>query len=266
MLTKLLKISLPVLFSLLLFVLFIFPLSVKAQPPEGKVPENAIVVEPVNGITVGPGKKLWVFAFPAKGGKPGPPDGKGKGGGGETECPAPCVDDDTNPGLSLLGFKIPNGGLDVNINDSSIPIGGDVTGAIVNSFTTWNNASALGLSVNPSGGANGPAEDGNHTVGWVRIVPRNVLAATWVWTVNGEVENVDIFFNLFQKWEILNGCGGSKFDVEAICTHEAGHLIGLGHFSDDCKMATMYPSASKGEIKKRSLTVGDETGAGLVTP
>ncbi len=71
---------------------------------------------------------------------------------------------------------------------------------------------------------------------------------------------------MFHKWEVLGGCGGSKFDVEAICTHEAGHLIGLGHVSDDCKMATMYPSASKGEIKKRSLTEGDEAGAIAVTP
>jgi hypothetical protein len=137
----------------------------------------------------------------------------------------------------------------------------------MNSFTTWNNANAaFGLIVNPSSGANGPADDGNHTVGWVRIVPRNTLAATWVWTVNDIVTDVDIFFNLFHKWEVLEGCGGSRFDVEAICTHEAGHLIGLGHFSDDCKMATMYPSAPKGELKKRTLTEGDEAGAIAVTP
>lgn len=262
MLTKLLKISLPVLFSLLLFVLFIFPSSVKAQPPEGKVPENAIVVEPVNGITVGPGRKLWVFTFPARGGKKGPPD---RGGDGPV-CPAPCVDGDLeSDDHSLLGFKTP-GSLAVNINSSSFPSGVDATGAIVNSFTTWNNAnSALGLSVNPSGGAKGPAADGNHTVGWVRIVPKNILAATWIWTVDNIVTDVDIFFNLFHKWEIIE-CGDSEFDVEAICTHEVGHLIGLGHFSDDCKMATMYPSAPKGEIKKRSLTLGDIAGAVLVTP
>lgn len=66
---------------------------------------------------------------------------------------------------------------------------------------------------------------------------------------------------MFHKWEVLGGCGGSKFDVEAICTHEAGHLIGLGHLSDDCKTATMYHSASKGEIKKQTLTEGDRDGA-----
>jgi len=252
--------------SVFIFSFLILTLSAQAQRggPEGVPPENVIRVEPVNGITVGSGKKLWVFAFPARGGNPGPPDG----GGDETECPAPCDDDnDTNTSFSLLGFEIPNGGLNVNINDSSIPIGGDVTGAIGSSFATWNSANAaFGLSVNPSSGANGPAEDGNNTVGWVRIVPKNVLAATWVWTVDDIVTDVDIFFNLFHKWEVLGGCGGSKFDVEGICTHEAGHLIGLGHFSDDCKMATMYPSAPKGEIKKRTLTSGDINGAIAVTP
>ncbi len=266
MLTKLLKISLPVLFSLFLFVLFIFPLSVKAKPPEGKVPKNAIVVKPVNGITVGPGKKLWVFAFPARGGKPGPPGGGGGSGG--TDCSALCDDFDTNSEFSSLGFTIP-AGLGVNINSDSIPIGGDVTGAIASSFTTWNTANgALGLSVTSSGGADGPAEDDIHTVGWVRIVPKRVLAATWVWTQDNVVTEVDIFFNLFHEWDVLEEgeCGGSKFDVEAICTHEAGHLIGLGHVSDDCKMATMYPSAPKGETKKRSLTDGDSNGAIDRTP
>ncbi len=266
MLTKLLKISLPVLFSLFLFVLFIFPFSVKAQPPEGKVPKNAIVVKPVNGITVGPGKKLWVFAFPARGGKPGPPGGGG--GSDETECPAPCEDVDLNPDFSLLGFKIPSTGLTVNINNSSIPINAiNAINAIEDSLATWNDASPLGLSVNPFvDGANGPDDDGNHTVGWVRIVPKRTLAATWVWTVDDIVTDVDIFFNLFHKWDVLGGCGGSKFDVEAICTHEVGHLIGLGHVSDNCKTATMYPSASKGEIKKQSLTEGDKDGAIEVTP
>ncbi len=260
MLTKLLKISLPVLFSLFLFI---FPFSVKAQPPEGKVPKNAIVVEPVNGITVGPGKKLWVFAFPAKGGNPGRPGGGGEGE--DTGCPATCVDVDLNPDFNLLdpGFKIPRG-LEVKINDGSIPIDAiSAINAIERSFATWNGVKnpSLGLTVIPNDGANGPDDDGKHTVGWVRIVPRNVLAATWVWATGGTVTDVDIFFNLFHKWEVLGGCGGSKFDVEAICTHEAGHLIGLGHLSDDCKTATMYPSASKGEIKKQTLTEGDRDGA-----
>lgn len=271
MLTKWLKISLPVLFSLFLFVLFIFPISVQAKPPEGKVPENVIAVEPVNGINVGPGKKLWVFAFPARGGKPGPPDGRG--GSDDTECSGPCIEDSDTLGFNTLGFTIPSTGLeDININDSSIPIEPNIAiNAIESSFGTWNKANKkLDLIVNAFGGANGPDDDGNHTVGWVRIVPKNTLAATWVWTrkENGKdvVDDVDIFFNLFHKWEDLAGCGGSKFDIEGICTHEVGHLIGLGHFSDSCKKVTMYPSAPKGEIIKRKLTQGDINGAGAVTP
>ncbi len=67
--------------------------------------------------------------------------------------------------------------------------------AIERSFATWNGVKnpPLGLTVIPNDGANGPDDDGIHTVGWVRTVPRNVLAATWVWATGGTVTDVDIF-------------------------------------------------------------------------
>lgn len=60
--------------------------------------------------------------------------------------------------------------------------------AIERSFATWNGVKnpPLGLTVIPN-------DDGIHTVGWVRTVPRNVLAATWVWATGGTVTDVDIF-------------------------------------------------------------------------
>lgn len=224
-----------------------------APPVDGP----AIQVQPVNGVTVGPGRKLWVFVFPARG-KGGPPQ----------PATDPCLDGDQS-GKAFLGFELPAGGLTFNITAGSIPsnISPDAITAIHNSFGTWQTAVGKTLfATNDTGGAGGPAADGNNTVGWVRIVPKNVLAATWVWTttVNGvdTVTDADIFYNLFQPWGIFSACNAQDvFEVQNIGTHEVGHVIGLAHVKDAQAMATMYPSAPAGEVKKQTLTTGDRDGA-----
>lgn len=226
--------------------------------PKGVPPENVIKAEPVHGITVGPGKRLWVFVFPARVKKP------------PTTCPADlCTDGDQNK-KALLGFTLPPTGLTFNINDASIPIDKlAATSAIEGSFTTWETAvvNASLFTVNPTGGKSSPAEDGNNTVGWVNIVPTGTLAAAWIWTTNGIVTDADIFYNLFHKWGVLPSCNAEGvFDVGNVCTHEVGHVVGLAHVKDDCAMATMFPSASKGETKKQTLTTGDINGASAVAP
>ena len=50
------------------------------------------------------------------------------------------------------------------------------------------------------------------------------------------------------------------YDFENIGTHEIGHAAGMGHASTTCPEETMYPYASKGEIVKRDLHVGDIAG------
>ena len=45
--------------------------------------------------------------------------------------------------------------------------------------------------------------------------------------------------------------------MQNVGTHEVGHVIGLAHVQDKDAMATMYPSAGKGEVKKQTLTPGD---------
>lgn len=246
----------------LLVILFIFalvPLAANAQGPEGIPPENVIRAEPVHGVTIGPGKKLWVFVFPERGkGKPGP---------------APDCTDGDQALYALLGFKLPPTLVPFNINYGSIPIDKNAAvTAITNSFTTWGNAVGKSLfAVNSTGGASGPAADGNNTVGWVGIVPTYVLAGAWIWTtdINGveTVTDADIFYNLFSKWGVFSVCNAqSKFEVQNVGTHEVGHVVGLGHVSDPGAMATMYPSAPKGEVKKQTLTTGDINGAIAVTP
>ncbi len=240
------------------------PLAAHGAPPEGVPPADvpAIEVAPVHGVTIGPGRKLWVFVFPER--------GKGKGPPPKEDSPSACDDLDQS-NYAPLGFYL-RGPVTFNIKDGSIPINTTAADtAIRDSFFAWE--SAVGIpredlfKIISTGGAVGPAADEKNTVGWVRIVPRNVLAAAWIWTETGPdgveyVTDADIFYNLFQKWGVFSTCNGQdRFEVQNIGTHEVGHVIGLAHFKDTAAMATMYPSAAKGEVKKQTLTLGDKDGA-----
>lgn len=232
--------------------------------PEAGSPQGPpiIAVQPVTGVTVGPGRKLWVFVHPV------PERGKPQA---TTNCTS---DGDSQTAPEFLGFVLPSS-ISFKINATSIPIDkGHATGAITNSFMNWEaqTGKAFFGTISDQGGASGPAADGNNTVGWARLVPRNTLAATWVWTetIDGVdyVTDADIFYNVSHGWGVFDTCTSTetRFEVENVGTHEVGHVIGLAHVRDAEAMATMYPSASRGEVKKKTLTATDIAGATVLAP
>ena len=221
---------------------------------------GGVPAESVQAKAVGHGLKLWVFVHYAKGGKPGPP-----GGGGSVNCT------DTN---SQTGFATPfafasTSGLTFHVNNTTIPSGlsqTDVDSALTNpAAAAWNGVSGIPssyLKVATDGSETVPAQDGTSTIGWVRLVPKNVLAATWTWTnaTTNRVVEADIFYNNTQPWAVFSSCPSSptsNFDVADIGTHEMGHALGLSHYSDSEAQATLYPSAPRDEVRKTTLTAGD---------
>lgn len=195
--------------------------------------------------------RLWVFVY----------QGKPTGGTSSAYCT------DGNQSTTVPSFATANpAGLTFNINQGSIPI--DKTSAIAaihGAFSTWD---AVGngqtyFTLNDTGGAARPAADGNNTIGWARIVPKNTLAATWVWVdpATNKVAETDMFFNTLWSWGVYTTCNAqSRIEVGDIGTHEAGHTVGLDHLKDANAYATMYPSAPAGEVRKRTLTPGDANG------
>ncbi len=229
-------------------------------PPPGQ--DEAVKAEPVRGKPVkvnGKDLSLYVFVYPERA-------GKGKKPPKEDSGPSPYCDDG-GQGVTVPKFADANsGGLTFNINPGSIP--GDkaaAIGAIDAAFNAWDSVSTASVyfTVNDTGGASRPAFDGNNTVGWVKIVPRSVLAGAWVWVDNttGKVVQADVFYNAFHKWAAFTVCDDQdRYEVGNVGTHEFGHVVGLDHLSDTEAYATMYPSAAKGEIRKQTLTDGDKSG------
>jgi hypothetical protein len=221
---------------------------------------GGITAKPVNGKAVGHGLKLWVHVFYAKGGNPGPPPGHG-GGGGSVDCT-----DDNQSGYATPFAQ--SGAITLAANQATFPSylsGSNIQNALSSSAATWDGAVSGPnlLSVNFTGTATGPSQDGLSELGWVRIVPKNVLAATWTWTnSNNQIVEADLFFNTSWTWDTFTSCPTSPtghFDVADIATHEMGHVLGLNHFSDTGAQATMYPSAPADETRKTTLTDGDKT-------
>jgi hypothetical protein len=95
----------------------------------------------------------------------------------------------------------------------------------------------------------------------------NAIALTLLWyeKKQGEILDVDMDLNLgagqFADCEKVACRTGEMVDLQNTITHEAGHLLGLGHTS--VSGATMQPQAIGGvtaEISKRSLAQDDIDG------
>lgn len=95
-------------------------------------------------------------------------------------------------------------------------------------------------------------------------------AVTTVWhrRSTGEILDADIEINERRgPYGICpdEGCGGDRtVDLENVLTHELGHYLGLAH--SDVVDATMFASASAGEVHKRDLDLDDIEGICEIYP
>jgi hypothetical protein len=230
----------------------------------------SLEVKPVFRMPTGRNSEhLTVFVYYEKGGKGG---GGGKkppkdDGGGEQ-----CSDPNTNEAYSLIGPRWSAANISVAYQSAFEPevVVGLAFGAIDNAFSAWEAAVLNSSFVNFAEDSQAPLppeRDGTNVVGWRQLVGRDarrVLAATYIWDDgNGSILEADILYNTTHEWAVNT----------AIAVHEIGHFIGLDHVNDDGVSgngdetnATMAPTAAKGELKKQTLTPGDISGAGVVSP
>jgi hypothetical protein len=157
--------------------------------------------------------------------------------------------------------------------------------AVERGFDTWQAVPTASVSFEFGGFVGGRPldQDGANVIGFsARPDLERTLASTsfLVDTRNGEILEADIFFNSSFQWSVAPGGEAGRFDVQSIATHEAGHLLGLGHSSLGetearptggrrliASAAVMFPIAfNAGNIVDRDLAADDIAGVSDIYP
>ncbi|MFJ4295707.1 hypothetical protein [Curtobacterium sp. NPDC089689] len=103
------------------------------------------------------------------------------------------------------------------------------------------------------------ASSGSSVTGWGAL-PARTLGVTCVWyDQNGVVKEADQRYSTKYAWSSTASCSGSRYDVQAVATHEWGHLYGLGHVASGTGQV-MEKSEGPCALGSRTLGLGDMTG------
>ena len=100
---------------------------------------------------------------------------------------------------------------------------------------------------------------------WTHVGGADTLSlATLTFRANtGEVLDVDLEVNGTVPWA-FDAPEAHQYDLEAVLTHEVGHMLGLAH--SPVLDATMNPTYTPGSVEQRTLTSDDEAGICTVYP
>jgi hypothetical protein len=158
-----------------------------------------------------------------------------------------------------------------SLNRSTVPPGlaGSVDSVLNQSSNTWGGLFSQG----PDTSARRARFDGVNVILWKRL-GRRTLGRTSVWfsRATGELLEVDTVFNKRVPWAIFNSspeCQSSPdaYDFQNVATHEFGHWVGLDDLFDSLdRDQTMYAFSAGGEVKKRTLGLGDIRGKNALLP
>lgn len=158
-----------------------------------------------------------------------------------------------------------------SINADSFLSQPDLVDAIAPSFQTWRDVAGLGVEFIPLGCTDSPVNE-NDGINNIILITKNwgfmpeAIAVTRNFFIGcqsayaGQILDSDILLNGVNHRFSIGPVDG-RHDIQNILTHEIGHLLGMGHETDDGdKNATMYKDADFKEIKKRTLKASDIQG------
>jgi hypothetical protein len=104
--------------------------------------------------------------------------------------------------------------------------------------------------------------DGVNVVAFGNLAGGDLAMTCW-WTLGGKVVEADVKLNKAEYGWVVNlpkRCS-RKWSIEAVATHEFGHVFGLGHVSESTHPAlTMSPSIRSCQRSEASLGLGDLLG------
>lgn len=157
--------------------------------------------------------------------------------------------------------------------------------AVSQSFGTWSSVTSASTSATFGGFTNADPvrDDGITVIGFQSHPELDRTLGVTTFTLDkttGALVEADIFLNSFFDWSTAANGETNKFDVQSIVTHEAGHLLGLGHSLLGetelrptggrrvlGKSSVMFPIAySVGTILDRSLHDDDRSAISITYP
>lgn len=150
-----------------------------------------------------------------------------------------------------------------------------ITPAIQAAFTTWQSASSDGITFEfagqSHGGTNG--QDGQNTISWRNLTNTTDTFAQSIITFDtksGVIVDVDVELNANFHFAVLpageDDRADPNVDIQAVLTHEAGHLLGLDHENRFGPGVVMFFEDTSGNTMHRSLTSDDQDGVRAAYP
>lgn len=202
----------------------------------------------IRGERVGPNTLLWAHVFHRA----------------QPQATSTACFDNNSWAGSVPSFTDPNEGGVTFTPSTTFASDGKWPGAFSAALDAWDDeipGTYFALSgTTPSVSRPSKRRDDMNYVGLAALGGRT-LAVTYTWSIGGEAVESDVYFNSRVGWDTLTylvqqTCpSGTMYDMQAIATHELGHVLGLDHVSE--VTATMAPTASAGETRKRTLTAGE---------
>lgn len=163
----------------------------------------------------------------------------------------------------------------VNSDESGLSFD-DVRSAVQSAFSTWQSASDGHITFSFGGQSHDGSDgnDGRNTVHFVHLgsSARDTFAQSTLTydSRSGEIFDVDIELNADEPFAILPSGEVNPFDpevdVQAVTTHEVGHLAGLAHENRFGPNVVMYFSDTSGNTTHRRLTADDRSGIQAIYP
>lgn len=159
---------------------------------------------------------------------------------------------------------------------ASSSIGGNVTGdrapldVLQRAFARWEDLSTSTIRFAFQGTRGARDRSAGDRINLVTLGPNEnlgsgVLAATFLSSdAQGTLVDVDIVFGRSVAFGTSLAGDAGSFDLEAVATHEVGHLIGLEH--SGLSRATMVPFTDREDLHQRTPHDDDRIGASLLYP
>ena len=100
------------------------------------------------------------------------------------------------------------------------------------------------------------------------VASSTTLAQACTYRTTGQIIGGDVRISSAKTWYTslsVTGCSGTKYDLQGVITHEAGHLFGLNHVALATQQV-MKPSSTTCETSQRALGNGDLAGMKYLYP